>query len=234
MVQRAPARRRKKTNAGPDGMMTMFVLKTNPFAEVDGFSLPSGARVAVVTSKPAAARSVARRLAERIQSDGFLVRVAQAETGRQETPRTDAKAGIDRSAFEPDARSKAILQGVRISQSDLKAAGGAYDLEEVQVLLNGITRQAVDKRVQEGSLLAVPGPSNRRRYPTLQFDRSGVLIDGLKEVQAVLPVESPWGVLNFLAREDDRLSRRRPIDVLREGNIALVVDAARRFGEQGA
>lgn len=93
MVQRAPARRRKKTNAGPDGMMTMFVLKTNPLAEVDGFSLPSGARVAVVTSKPAAARSVARRLAERIQSDGFLVRVAQAETGRQETPRTDAKLG---------------------------------------------------------------------------------------------------------------------------------------------
>lgn len=234
MVQRAPARRRKKADAEPDGMMTMFVLKTNPFADVDGFSLPAGARVAVVTSKPAAARSVARSMAERIQSDGILVRKAQPETARQETPRRDATNGIDRSAFEPDARSKAILQGMRIAQSDLKAAGGAYDLEEVQALLNGVTRQAVDKRVQEGSLLAVPGPSNRRRYPTLQFDRSGVLIEGLKEVQAALPVESPWAVLNFLAREDDRLSGRRPIDVLRDGNISLVVDAARRYGEQGA
>jgi hypothetical protein len=233
MVQRAPARRRKKTDAGPDSMMTMFLLKTNSFADVDGLSLPAGARVAVVTSKPAAARSVARSMAERIQSDGFVVRRAEPEAARQET-HTDAKTEIDRSAFEPDARSKAILQGIRIAQSDLKAAGGAYDLEEVQALLNGVTRQAVDKRVQEGSLLAVPGPSNRRRYPTLQFDRAGALIEGLKEVQAALPVESPWSVLNFLARKDDRLSGRRPIDLLREGNIALVVDAARRFGEQGA
>ncbi|MBO9171870.1 hypothetical protein J5275_26310 [Rhizobium sp. L245/93] len=212
----------------------MFVLKANPFANIDGFSLPSGAQVAVVTSKPAAARSVVRRLAERIQSEGFLVRMTQAETAPRETPRTDAKPEIEASAFEPDARSKAILQGIRIAQSDLKAAGGAYDLEEVQALLDGITRQALYKRVQEGSLLAVPGPSKRRRYPTLQFDRSGVLIDGLKEVQAALPVETPWGVLDFLAREDDRLSGRRPIEVLREGNIDLVVDAARRFGEQGA
>jgi hypothetical protein len=234
MVQRATARKRKKTDAGPDGMMTMFVLKTNPFADVDGFSLPAGARVAVVTSKLSAARSVARSMAERIQSDGFVVRMAEAEAAPQETLRTDAKTEIDRSAFEPDARSKAVLLGIRIAQSDLKAAGGAYDLEEVQALLNGVTRQAVDKRVQEGSLLAVPGPSNRRRYPTLQFDRSGALIEGLKEVQAALPVESPWAVLNFLAREDDRLSGRRPIDLLREGYLTLVVDAARRFGEQGA
>jgi hypothetical protein len=234
MVQRAPARRRKKSEASPDGMMTMFVLKTNTFADVDGFSLPAGAQVAVVTSKPAATRSVARSMAERIQSDGFLVRKAEAETAPHEIARTDVRAEIDRSAFEPDARSKAILQGIRIAQSDLKAAGGAYDLEEVQALLNGVTRQAVDKRVQEGSLLAVPGPSNRRRYPTLQFDRSGVLIEGLREVQAALPVESPWSVLSFLAREDDRLGGRRPIDLMREGNLALVVDAARRFGEQGA
>ncbi|WFS03290.1 hypothetical protein [Rhizobium tumorigenes] len=35
--------------------MTIFVLKTNPFADVDGFFANPGARVAVVTSKSAAA-----------------------------------------------------------------------------------------------------------------------------------------------------------------------------------
>jgi hypothetical protein len=145
-----------------------------------GFSLPAGAQVAVVTSELAAARSVARSMAERIQSDGFLVRKAGAEIAPQQTPPTEVSTEIDRSAFEPDARSNAILKGIRIAQSYLKAAGGAYDLEQVQALRNGFTRQAVDKRVQEGSLLAVPGPSNRRRYPTLQFDRSAVLVEGLR------------------------------------------------------
>ena len=35
-------------------------------------------------------------------------------------------------------------------------AGGAFDLEQVRTLMRGLSRQAVDKRVQEVSLLAVP------------------------------------------------------------------------------
>jgi hypothetical protein len=49
-----------------DGMSTMFLLKANPIADVCGFSLPDEARVAVVTSKAAAARLIARSMAERI------------------------------------------------------------------------------------------------------------------------------------------------------------------------
>jgi hypothetical protein len=141
---------------------------------------------------------------------------------------------INRAAFEPDARSQAVLQGIRIAQKDLKEAGGAYDMEEVRTLLHGVSRQAVDKRVQEGNLLAVPGPSNRRCYPTLQFNRDGSVVAGLKEVQDALPVDSSWAVLNFLGRPDGRLDGRKPIDVLREGNLQLVLDAANRYGEQGA
>ena len=65
------------------------------------------------------------------------------------------------------------LQGVRIAQETLREAGGAYDLDQVRILMHGISRQRVDRRVKERSLLAVPGPSNRRLYPTIQFDRDG-------------------------------------------------------------
>jgi hypothetical protein len=41
-------------------------------------------------------------------------------------------------------------------------------------------------------------------------------------------------VLNFLVRPDPRLSGRKPIDLLRAGEIDLVVDAARRMGQQGS
>jgi hypothetical protein len=143
-------------------------------------------------------------------------------------------ATINQKAFEPDARAQALLEGVRIAQEDLRKAGGAYDLEQVRTLMQGVSRQAVDKRVQEGSLLAVPGPSNRRSYPTLQFNPDGRIVEGLKAVCAALPTDNPWTILNFLAHPDDRLQGRKPIDVLKAGNVELVVEAARRLGQQGA
>jgi hypothetical protein len=143
-------------------------------------------------------------------------------------------AAINQKAFEPDARAQALLEGVRIAQEDLRKAGGAYDLEQVRTLMQGVSRQAVDKRVQEGSLLAVPGPSNRRSYPTLQFKPDGTIVEGLKAVCAVLPTNNPWTILNFLAQPDDRLQGRKPIDVLKAGDVELVVEAARRLGQQGA
>ena len=124
------------------------------------------------------------------------------------------------------------LEGIEIAEADLKEAGGAFDLEEVRKLLHGVSRQAVEKRVKDGSLLAVPGPSNRRRYPTMQFARDG-LVSGLKEVQEALPTRNPWAVLNFFIRPDDRLDGRTPIDVLRQGDVDLVVAAARGVGVQG-
>ncbi|MEA2891482.1 MAG: hypothetical protein QOI05_2275 [Bradyrhizobium sp.] len=160
-------------------------------------------------------------------------RTAVKEPGYGVT-KTAAYAAINENAYEPDARAQALLEGVRIAQEDLRKAGGTYDLAQVRTLMQGVSRQAVDKRVQEGSLLAVPGPSNRRSYPTLQFNPDGTIVEGLKAVCAALPTSNPWTILNFLAHPDDRLQGRKPIDVLKAGNVELVVEAARRLGQQGA
>lgn len=232
MAQKTQSKTSKTSAKTPNGIMTMFVLDANPFEEVAGFQLPAGARLAVVTSKPETASSVARTVGRRFRGNSMVVRRTREVARAKESAETTGT--VNKAAFEPDARSLAVLQGVRIAQNDLKAAGGAYDLEQVRTLLHGVSRQAVDKRVQEGSLLAVPGPSNRRCYPTLQFNRDGSVVAGLKEVQDALPVESPWAVLNFLARPDDRLDGRKPIDLLREGSLPLVLEAANRYGEQGA
>jgi hypothetical protein len=66
----------------------------------------------------------------------------------------------------------------------------------------------------------------------VQFTRDG-LVAGLKEVQQALPPRNPWAVLNFFVRPDDRLGGRKPIDVLRQGDVKLVVSAARGMGLQG-
>lgn len=81
---------------------------------------------------------------------------------------------------------------------------------------------------------AVPGPSNRRAYPTVQFTSDGTVVAGLKAVQDALPTDNPWAVLNFLVRPDPRLNGRKPIDLLKAGEIELVIDAAQRMGQQGS
>lgn len=137
-------------------------------------------------------------------------------------------------AYEPDARAKAILRGKLQAQADLRASGGAFTLDEVRTLLNGISRQAVNKKVQDGHLLAVPGPGDDHRYPTAQFLDDGRPVPGLKAVQDALPTRSPWAVFNFMIQPDALLDGRKPIDVLKEGNVDLVVEAARRYGEMGS
>ena len=75
----------------------------------------------------------------------------------QTKPRSRPKTNVvDKSAFKPDARARALLRGVKIAQEDLRNAGGAYDLDEVRALMRGVSRQRIDRRVKEGSLLAVP------------------------------------------------------------------------------
>ncbi|MET3595148.1 hypothetical protein ABID26_004560 [Mesorhizobium shonense] len=190
--------------------------------------LPAGAEVAIVSSKPESVREIKRTVG------GHVDRIREGIERGPVRARVHRKPFVDKTAFEPDARGRALLEGVRIAEEDLRQAGGAYDLDEVRTLMRGVSRQAVDKRVQEGSLLAVPGPSNRRSYPTLQFSRDGSVVPGLKAVREALQTSNPWMVLNFLSHPDERLNKRRPIDLLKSGNLELVLEAARRHGEQGA
>ncbi|WP_374346492.1 hypothetical protein [Phenylobacterium sp.] len=190
--------------------------------------LPAGACVAIIPSSPAVAAKLDRS-AKLTRSDW----VVSSGAGKAD-PWHAALTKIRTRAFEPNARARAILRGVQFAQEDLQEAGGAYDIEEVRALLHGVTRQAVDKKVKEGSLLVVPGPSNRRRFPTLQFKDDGSVVEGLQAVQKALGYSSPWSVLNFLINPQDGLGGQKPIDRLRAGDIAAVVGAARQIGVQGA
>ena len=147
----------------PSLLRRIFVVKT----------LPPGVKVTFVAKSLAAKKKLKAWASERMgQGD----RVVAADRNKL----AKAKASIESSVYAPNARARALLQGVKIAEADLKEAGGAFKPEEVQKLLNGVSRQALEKRVKDGSLLALPGPSNRRRYPAIQFTRDGVVPE-LKE-----------------------------------------------------
>ncbi len=210
------------------GVLTMFTMKGDPIKALAGFKMPAGAHVAIVSEKPESVSAIRKSVR------GHVARVTEVIEQAPRHTRVERKPLVDKSAFEPDARSRAMLEDVRIAQQGLRDAGGAYDLEEVRTLMRGVSRQAIDKRVQDGSLLAVPGPSNRRSYPTLQFNREGTVVPGLKAVREALQTGNSWTVLNFLSQPDVRLGNRKPIELLRSRQLDLVLEAARRHGEQGA
>jgi len=218
-----------KTRAvGAKDVVTMFTMKGDPVKDLSRLKLPAGAKVAIVSSLPESVQQIRKTVR------GHGARVTEVVERDPDHDRSERGSFVDKTAFEPDARSRAMLEGIRIAQEDLRDAGGAYDLDQVRTLMRGVSRQAVDKRVQEGSILAVPGPSNRRSYPTLQFNRGGTVVPGLKAVREALQTSNPWTVLNFLSRADDRLDKSRPVDLLRSGKLDIVLEAARRHGEQGA
>jgi hypothetical protein len=76
----------------------------------------------------------------------------------------------------------------------------------------------------------VPGPGNRRVYPTLQFGEAGALLPGLARVQKALAFESPWSVLHFLVTPNEWLDGDVPALRLRAGKVDAVVAAAARSG----
>jgi hypothetical protein len=137
-------------------------------------------------------------------------------------------------SFAASPRARALLRGKQIAADDLAESGGSYTLEDVRLLLNSVSRQSIEKRVREGRLLAVVGPNNKRFYPVAQFHDDGSVVDGLSEVQDALATRNGYAVLNFLVNPDPRLGDRKPIDLLKQGEVAAVVAAAARVGEQGA
>ena len=217
--KRVATKGKVKTRAfAPD---TMYRIE-NPHALLPGVGLPRGARVFVVPETRAAEaklHGLAVRRDRGVKSLGLSA---------------EPKRSVSAEAYEPSARAKAVLRGIAIAEEDLKAADGTYEIDEVRALLRNVSRQAVDKKVADGSLLAVPGPSGARRFPAAQFADDGSVVKGLKEVQAALGFESKWSVLNFLVNGHDLLGDERPIDVLRRGDLGRVVDVAKLTGVQGA
>jgi hypothetical protein len=141
---------------------------------------------------------------------------------------------VAEAAFALAPRAKAILKGIEIAQSDLRESGGAFAQEQVTRLLQGIAAEELEREVRAGALLTVRGPQGELRFTAIQFNDDGAVVDGLSAVQRALPTKSGFAVLSFLTNRDARIENRRPIDLLRSGEVALVIDLARRDGEQGA
>lgn len=130
-----------------------------------------------------------------------------------------------------DPLAEARIRGLIAKQELLQVEGGVVSSEEAGQIL-GIKRQAVDKRRLSGKLIALPA-GRAYVYPVWQFI-PGKTLPGLEKVLQCLQVRDPWMQAAWMINSNSRLNERSPLELLREGNLEVVIDAAKIYGEQGA
>jgi hypothetical protein len=134
--------------------------------------------------------------------------------------------------LEPnDPLLEAKLKGVRHKLELLNDRGKkALTSSEVAALL-GISRQAVDNRRKNKSLLGLSLGSRGYRYPAWQFIDNRIL-PGWERVLSNMEHLDDWSKLIFMLTGDIRLDNKTPLECLKNTQIDEVISAARAYGLQ--
>lgn len=122
----------------------------------------------------------------------------------------------------------ALMRGLLAREELKQAEGGSYSAEETRTLL-GISKAAVLKRFQKNQLVGWREASQGAvRFPKWQFQNDN-LLPGLAEVLAVFAKEDwvdDWKIILFFLTPRLSLNRKRPLDILREGEARRVSQLA--------
>jgi len=177
------------------------------------------------------ARALAR-IAERMPRERLVAAVgAETDTDALFRSLQDAAAvGAEIVPGEPDPLTAAYLRGAEMKRAMLKAEGGVLSPAQLATPL-GITTQGLGKKREKNQVFWLE-VGEGYVYPAFQLGPSG-LMPGIREVLDELAEPDPWARVNFMLTADARLGRRRPLDALREGDVAGAIRAARGHGDHG-
>lgn len=133
-----------------------------------------------------------------------------------------------------DRIARARMRGLQARQELAEAEGGSLSSEQVARLLE-ISKTAVLKRHSAGRLLAWREERlHAARFPRWQFNQHGQVLAGLEEALQLLNQDErldAWGKILFFLQEKASLGDRRPLDLLREGKLKEVRQAAGAYAE---
>jgi hypothetical protein len=134
-----------------------------------------------------------------------------------------------------DDYDAALIAGAGRRAALLGAEGGCVGAEAMGRLLD-MTKQAVHMRRRKGGLLAVATGKRSFAFPVWQVHEGRVLA-GIPEI--VHALVASFGrrhdeqAMRFVLGENPQLSGRRPLDLLRTGEVETVLEAAATYGVQG-
>ena len=138
---------------------------------------------------------------------------------------------------QPSSADDAEVLGRRAAMVVL--AGGAWERAlgelltsaEARILLGGISREALRKRVLSGSVIALRDDADLIRYPRWQFDAANstpfAAIKKLNEIFDDAGLDS-WTLASFATAPQPELGNRAPVDAFVDADIEPLILSARR------
>lgn len=96
-----------------------------------------------------------------------------------------------------------------------EAVGPVYDTSGVMRIL-GVTKQAIDDRRRNGSILALRTGDGMWVYPAFQFD-GGRIHPGLLPAVRSLKDAPPWASALWFVTPNERLDELSPVDFVHQG-----------------
>lgn len=133
-----------------------------------------------------------------------------------------------------DKFALAVARGMEARQKLAEAEGGSLSSDEVARLLR-ISKTAVLKRLEAGRLLAWREERlQAARFPRWQFDEHGQVLAHLEDVLECLNQDQgldAWGKILFFVQTKTGLGGKRPLDLLRQGKVKQVCQAAQAYAE---
>ncbi|MBM3505631.1 MAG: hypothetical protein FJX65_17410 [Alphaproteobacteria bacterium] len=145
--------------------------------------------------------------------------------------REAAAIGSEIELDKHDPLTEAFLRGSEIKRGMLKTEGGALSARQLADHLS-ITPQGLGRKRTRNQVFWLD-VGDGYAYPAFQVGKSG-LLPGIRKVLDAFKINDPWMRVNFMLTGDRRLGGKRPIDLLRKGEVDDVVRAAAAYGEHGA
>jgi len=150
------------------------------------------------------------------------------QTSAISSPSVDIESWLGPSPSDPQALESKFKK--RTSQLKRHILSHSIDSTQVTELLNSNKSKLIDDSVFEGKLLSFID-KGRKRFPQFQFDAEspGGVVNGLPEVLSALDFP-PLAKAVWLERSHRALNGERPIDLMKRGEISLVLTLASRAG----
>lgn len=148
-----------------------------------------------------------------------LADALSAPTGAGAVARLLSDAAALGAAGELEPLASSVARGAEAKADLVRRSGGLLTGAQMGKVLGGISRQAVDKRRRAGQLLAVHVGADWR-YPAVQADRDGNVLDGLAGVIQAMRDVGPWATLDFLLAPESALGGLTPLNALKRGGAA--------------
>jgi hypothetical protein len=112
-----------------------------------------------------------------------------------------------------------------------RALGELLTSAEARVLLGGVSREALRKRVLSGSVIALRDNGGLIRYPRWQFDVTAAApfgaIKALDEIFDDAGLD-PWALAAFVTAPQPELGDRAPVDAFADADTGPLLLAAHR------